>query len=188
MKLYLCGKMTGVPEYNFPAFHKAAANLRSAGHEVLNPAEIDGGDTTKPWEYYMRKDLLMLLLVEAIAVLPGWETSRGANLEVTVGRALKLPILNADDLSPYHETITMEANRLVGGDRQGDYGHPYHDFQRIAKFWSVILEADVTPQKVALCQIAVKMSREMNRPKRDNATDMAGYAQCLDLVNNFKPA
>jgi hypothetical protein len=76
----------------------------------------------------------------------------------------------------------------VGGDRQGDYGHPFHDFSRIAKLWETILEVSVTPQKVALCQIAVKISRELNRPKRDNAADIAGYAQCLDMVNNFSPA
>jgi hypothetical protein len=34
--------------------------------------------------------------------------------------------------------------------------------------------------------IGVKMSRECNRPKRDNRVDLAGYAETLDMVVNYK--
>jgi len=39
MKLYLAGPMRGYPEFNHPAFHAAAAELRASGHAVFNPAE-----------------------------------------------------------------------------------------------------------------------------------------------------
>jgi hypothetical protein len=92
MKLYLSGPMTGVPEFNYPAFNKAAADLRAAGYEVVSPAELDNGDTSKPREYYLRRDFQEVLKADGIALLPGWENSRGAKAEVTMGYELNLLI------------------------------------------------------------------------------------------------
>ena len=36
------------------------------------------------------------------------------------------------------------------------------------------------------CMIAVKISRECHRPKRDNRVDIAGYAEALDMVVNYR--
>lgn len=38
----------------------------------------------------------MSMRVDGIAVLPGWECSRGARLEVDVAHALRLPVLPVD--------------------------------------------------------------------------------------------
>jgi len=48
--------------------------------------------------------------------------------------------------------------------------------------WSAILGVPVTPQQAILCMIAVKISRESRKAKRDNRTDIAGYAECLDMI------
>ena len=88
--LYIAGPMTGYPDFNRPAFVFAEEALRAAGFEVLNPArhEQDG----RSWEDYMRIDIADVLRADGVAVLPYWEQSRGASLEVQVATALKIPV------------------------------------------------------------------------------------------------
>lgn len=91
--VYLAGPMTGLPDFNRPAFHAAAAALRAQGYVVINPAEVDlGPDAT--WSDYMRIHLAEIARrVTQVFVLPGWEGSRGAQLEVHVARSLGLPVV-----------------------------------------------------------------------------------------------
>lgn len=93
------------------------------------------------------------------------------------------------------ETILQEAQRLVHGDRGDAYGHPLDDYTRTGTIMGAILwewakEAAkapapiaVPPELAALCMIGVKLSREVNHPKRDNRTDAAGYAECVDMIH-----
>lgn len=90
MKLYLAGPMTGLPDYNRPAFHAAAKQLRDQGYEVANPAELDGDDR-EPWELWMRKALQLMLTCDWVVFLPGWRLSRGARLESLVAEELGIP-------------------------------------------------------------------------------------------------
>lgn len=95
MKLYLSGPMTGLPDYNFPAFEQARDRLRTMGHEVICPAEagqVEGWE----WSDYMKRDVIMLLAADSVVVLPGWEDSRGARLEVHLASALGMTIYDLD--------------------------------------------------------------------------------------------
>jgi len=96
-RLYLAGPMTGFEDFNFPAFNAMAAELRARGYVVENPAEhgvVDGAD----WADYMAYDLTRLGLCGQVAVLPGWENSKGARLEVHIARELGMKVVNAHDL------------------------------------------------------------------------------------------
>lgn len=89
--LYIAGPMTGLPEFNLPAFDAAESALRAVGYGVQNPAR-HGVSPDKTWEDYMRRDLADVLTVDGIALLDGWWNSRGASLEVHVAKALSVPI------------------------------------------------------------------------------------------------
>lgn len=89
MRIYLAGPMTGLPDFNFPAFNTEAERLRSEGCTVLNPADhgvIDGYD----WRDYMRLDIAQLVTCDAIHLLRGWEKSKGATLELYIATQLGL--------------------------------------------------------------------------------------------------
>ena len=102
-RLYVSGPMSGLPEYNFPAFHAAARKLRRAGYLVTSPHEVklpcgcSGGSGCGPdphvWSDYLRADLLAMLAdCTAVATLPGIEGSRGAKLEIAVAEGLGWPV------------------------------------------------------------------------------------------------
>lgn len=92
--------MSGIPAYNYPAFDEAARVLRAAGFEVVTPSELDdpetrakalaspdGKDNTgHTWGEFLARDVKIVADdVNAVALLPGWENSRGAKLEAYVG-------------------------------------------------------------------------------------------------------
>lgn len=183
MRVYLSGGMSGYPDFNFPAFHERAAEWRREGWEVLSPAETFDGRTDLSRATYMRRDIELVLLADAIAVLPDWQRSTGASLEVSIAREIGLPVYDAGTFAPYEESALQEAQRLVHGSRRASYGHPLDDYTRTAALWSAILGIDITPEHAILCMIGVKLSRECHKPHRDNRVDAAGYAECLDMAH-----
>lgn len=102
MRIYLAGPMSSKKDFNFPAFMRAAKKLREGGHVVFNPAEEDlkTWKTLKKVKKYanyrecLRKDLNWILdYAEAIAILPGWQKSRGVAAEKALAKALGLKII-----------------------------------------------------------------------------------------------
>lgn len=97
-RVYVAGPMTGLPEHNFPAFHAATARLRWHGYVVCCPTENGAPEGGKSWAHYMRRDLADLLTCDAVVTLPGWQSSRGASLEVFIACQLDMRVLTADEL------------------------------------------------------------------------------------------
>lgn len=96
MRVYLAGPMTGRPEFNYPAFRAAALKWRAEGHDVLDPSQKFGGRTDLPYEVYIKGSILDVLVSDAIALLPGWEDSKGASLENAIATALGYPRYDAE--------------------------------------------------------------------------------------------
>jgi hypothetical protein len=130
MKLYLSGPMSGIPQFNIPAFEAAAKVLRRQGHDVIVPHEEDvaagipletlkkseHGDptelaTTATWGDMLARDVKLIADhgVEAIVVLPGWCKSRGARLEVYVGLLCEIPVF-------YYSAAFAQPMRLLNND------------------------------------------------------------------------
>lgn len=114
MKLFISGGMTfrQDSDWNYPAFYAAEERLSGLGFEVLNPARSDGGTTHKPREFYLRLALHLLLQADAVVVLPGWEQSRGACLEVLVAIELDMPVLDLETLQPATADLETVKERL----------------------------------------------------------------------------
>lgn len=90
-RIYVAGPMTGLPYLNHPQFHAAAAFLRARGWTVENPAESHA-PVRDTWEGWMRLALAKMLLCDYLLLLPGWEESRGACLELEVAQALDMVV------------------------------------------------------------------------------------------------
>lgn len=99
LRVFLCGPMTGIPEYNYPAFHATAKRLRTAGLHVENPAEnpvqhtLNGSAFT--WSDCMRESIPQLCTCEAIYLLPGWSKSKGAQAERDIAVTLGMKLMGA---------------------------------------------------------------------------------------------
>lgn len=83
--VYLSGPMSGLPDFNRPAFDREARIQAGHGRIVLNPAAIAGHDDWT-WQQWMREALKLQLEADVVHLLPGWRKSRGAR----IGRRLAL--------------------------------------------------------------------------------------------------
>lgn len=90
--LYVSGPVTGARDGNRPAFERAARDLRGVGYRARIPHDDVAPGT--PWVAAMRTTLMAILAqADGLALLPGWEKSRGACLEERVARSLGMPVM-----------------------------------------------------------------------------------------------
>lgn len=121
-RIYLSGPMSGHPDHNFPAFNEQAAKLRAAGYEVINPAELNP-DTSMTWEECLRVDIRWLCECDAIALMPGWERSKGANLELHIAHRLGLEVMHLPmqfDLAAHLRRQAAFSERTFGPGKRVD--------------------------------------------------------------------
>jgi hypothetical protein len=95
MKLYLAGRMSGLPQSNIPAFDAASARLRAASYDIVSPAELDDPEIrtaaladrpcAQTWGDFLSRDVKIVAdAVDGIVFLDNWWESRGARLEAFV--------------------------------------------------------------------------------------------------------
>lgn len=113
-KVYIAGPMRGLPLSNFPAFDRAKALGMSKGWTVISPADMDrifgydpadaatsNSDVLGTLSDIMLRDLAELANCNALALLPGWENSTGARVEVMFALFVgNIQLLDAETFEP----------------------------------------------------------------------------------------
>lgn len=133
-RLYVAGPMTYMPQFNFPAFDAAAERLEARGYPPILPADMNEAEVRKAamaspdgapgsgapdgrtWGDFLKEDVKLVAdLVDGVAVLEGWERSRGARLETFCAALCDKPVVYEDTLEPVHELSLVAAWATVVG-------------------------------------------------------------------------
>lgn len=85
--------------------------------------------------------------------------------------------------------VLQEADTIINGPRQSAYGHPFDNHTCTAQMWSAYLtrrigfSVELSPEDVCWLNVLQKVSRQANKPKRDNVVDTIGYAACVEMID-----
>ena len=84
--------------------------------------------------------------------------------------------------------VLLDANDLVAGERQEEYGHPSQNHCCTAAMITAyltrkgILNKPLTARDVCMINVLQKVSRDAFKEKRDNLVDIAGWARNAEMV------
>lgn len=96
MRVYTAGPLSAATEdaaaANKARMRAAEAALQACGHTVVCPLD-NGLPESATWEDHMRADIPMMLTCDTVALLDGWEGSRGAGIERRLAVDLGLRVL-----------------------------------------------------------------------------------------------
>jgi hypothetical protein len=115
MKIYLSGPMSGIPEYNAPAFAAYAEKYRARGWEVVSPPELDVDHNDFAYESCIKRDMRVLVDagIQALYMLPGWQKSKGANLEKLLAELTGIPCFDAESGEAVMETVVEKVTQTA---------------------------------------------------------------------------
>jgi hypothetical protein len=88
-----------------------------------------------------------------------------------------------------NESILQEAQRIIHGDRNADYGHPIDNHATTAALWNAYIAAKkgpLGPEDVCYLNALQKISRAVTtgKYKRDTPVDIAGYAGNVEMIQD----
>ena len=204
--VYVSGPITDHPHGNKEAFMAAAEKVRELGLHVINPSELDEAEQVlteelckiasggAEWAKLLIRDILHVTAADAIVAIQGWQTSRGAKLEILIASSLNKPVYYVDDLKlipedelPQSEkegSVLQSAIMKTGPETIARYGHPQEAFTRDAQIVSGLLGKEILPSEIPLIMAGLKLSRYAHDPKRgrNSLIDAAGYIGTIDLL------
>lgn len=88
--------------------------------------------------------------------------------------------------------VLEEADKLVNGVRDSDYGLPHVNWGNTAKLMTTYLHArgllpldmDLDAYDGAMLMVCVKLAREAYKRSRENLVDIAGYAAVAERIRS----
>jgi len=91
---------------------------------------------------------------------------------------------------PKKESVAQEAQRLVNGVRDQQYGLPHLNWGDTVEMMNAYLhgrgllprDKSLDAQDGAMLMVCVKLSRQANKRQRDNLVDIAGYALVTERI------
>jgi len=125
-RVYISGPITGQEDGNKKAFKEAEMKFRDMNFDAINPHELHGTDweaewnekleqrkitVLEHWAGYMKTDIQALVKCDFVALLPNWESSKGANIEIAIAKSLGMPIINALDMQEVTTNINFSINK-----------------------------------------------------------------------------
>lgn len=112
MKVYISGKITGLPVEEYEKkFQDAEELLTAVGLDPVNPVK-NGLDQESEWKSHMVRDIEMLFGCEAIYMLDNWVRSKGARIEHKIAEETDIEILYAAELDTNFENL-VRLNRGI---------------------------------------------------------------------------
>ncbi len=115
-KVYLSGPITGKPNLNIEEFEKYEQKFKNLNYEVVNPHKLFTKEKIDEMNlklenkeitfeefhaYFMRRDIKEMMDCDFVALLKGYENSKGANIEVYIARNINMPIVDAITLKSH---------------------------------------------------------------------------------------
>lgn len=124
---YISGPVTGDPDY-FKHFWAAETYLKHYRDATpMNPVKTNATlPESADWETYMDVSMVLLEHCSAIALMPGWTESRGANREYgyALGKGLDIIYLDEDMLElGFQKAMTDEITRLKKSAEEDEGGN-----------------------------------------------------------------
>ncbi len=191
MKIYISGKITGLPLSEVrQRFADTAAFLDAIGFEAVNPL-TNGLDESADWKEHMVADIRMLLDCEAIYMMDNWIESRGASIEYDIANRLNMDVWFESKIrrenqavlriqNAIHEVTGLRFNQYTTKSRKRDYF-----------FARVLFVYHCRQLKMTLTQIAKHIHRDHStmlhflRKYREDYDYNPQFRELADKVNQL---
>lgn len=114
MRVFVSGPVSGVEGLNAEAFRAARDALEAMGCTVLVPHDFVPAHAD--WQTAMRRTVETLMRADVVACLDGWESSRGARIEVGIANDLGIPALSMaewPDVATLHRMLAVAKRTKV---------------------------------------------------------------------------
>ena len=80
-------------------------------------------------------------------------------------------------------SLLLQAEKIVNGDRDEQYGNPSQAFQEYANILKTTFDIDLTPEQICKVQMAIKLGRLKYKFKQDSLLDLIGYSEILNRLS-----